>query len=71
VPRAIVDLPTDDQADIILIGGLAANDFVPQPSAGSTTVEITPIQDPDEQSSDTARHRVDARWRNLPKIVAR
>jgi hypothetical protein len=27
VPRAIVDLPTDDPADIILIGGLAANDF--------------------------------------------
>jgi hypothetical protein len=44
VPRAIVDLPTDDPADIILIGGLAANDFVPQPSAASTTVEITPIQ---------------------------
>jgi hypothetical protein len=41
VPRAIVDLPTDDPADIILIGGLAANDFVPQPS---TTVEITPMQ---------------------------
>ena len=25
VPRAIVDLPTDDPADIILVGGLAAN----------------------------------------------
>jgi hypothetical protein len=24
VPRAIVDLPTDDPADIILVGGLAA-----------------------------------------------
>jgi hypothetical protein len=27
VPRVIVDLPTDDPADIILIGGLPANDF--------------------------------------------
>jgi len=25
LPRAIVDLPTDDPADLILIGGLAAN----------------------------------------------
>jgi hypothetical protein len=25
MPRAIVDLPSDDPADIILIGGLAAN----------------------------------------------
>jgi hypothetical protein len=52
MPRAIVDLPSDDPADIILIGGLAANDFgaptvVPaaeiKPQLRSAILVVTPV----------------------------
>jgi hypothetical protein len=49
------------QPALPVIGFLSASRFRSHP-------QIRRCSDPDELSSDTARHRVDAlRWRNLPK----